>query len=160
PRCRHRGSRVAVRGERAARSLRPAVTLCLVTDRSRLASLTGSDDLLELARRAIDAGVDLIQIRERALEAAALTTLASAVLELASGSATRVVINDRLDVAIACGADGVHLRGDSMPIAGARRLAARPFLIGRSVHSVDDARAASGADYVIAGTVFPSASKP
>jgi thiamine-phosphate pyrophosphorylase len=54
----------------------------------------------------------------------------------------------------------VHLRSDSMPVAAARRLAPAGFLIGRSVHGVDEATAANDADYLIAGTVFPSASKP
>jgi thiamine-phosphate pyrophosphorylase len=71
-----------------------------------------------------------------------------------------VVVNDRIDVAIACGADGVHLRGDSIPVDAARRLAPADFLIGRSIHGVDEAACAAGADYVIAGTVFPTASKP
>jgi len=67
-------------------------------------------------------------------------------------------VNDRIDVALACGADGVHLRADSVSVAAARTLA--PFLVGRSVHTVAEAIAASGADYLIAGTVFPSVSKP
>src|SRR5439155_9865593 len=76
------------------------------------------------------------------------------------GSSTRVIVNDRLDVAIACGADGVHLRGDSIAVAAVRRVAPRGFIVGRSVHAVEEALAAAGADYLIAGTVFPSASKP
>jgi thiamine-phosphate diphosphorylase len=71
-----------------------------------------------------------------------------------------VVVNDRLDVALTCGADGVHLRSDSIAVAAARRLAPAPFVIGRSVHGIDEVAAARGADYLIAGTVFPSASKP
>lgn len=124
-----------------------------MTDRTRA-------DVVAQARRAVDAGIALIQIRERDLEAAPLAALVSAVMACARGSATRVVVNDRLDVALACGADGVHLRGDSIPVADARRLAPAPFLIGRSVHSAAEAAAAAGADYLIAGTVFPTASKP
>ena len=81
-------------------------------------------------------------------------------LAVTRATPTRLVVNDRLDVALACGADGVHLRGDSIPIAAARRLAPAGFLIGRSVHGVAEAIAAAGADYLIAGTVFASASKP
>jgi thiamine-phosphate pyrophosphorylase len=131
--------------------------LCLVTDRRRHARPL--DGLLRQAAQAIEAGVDLIQIRERDLEAAELMALATAMLRVSRRTATRVVINDRLDVAIAAGADGVHLRGDSFPVAAARRLAPAHFLIGRSVHTTADAIAADGADYLIAGTVFPSASK-
>jgi thiamine-phosphate diphosphorylase len=133
------------------------VTLCLVTDRKRLG---GAAPLLEQLKHAVDVGVDLIQIRERDLEAAALADLVARAVAIARGSSTRVVVNDRLDVAIACGADGVHLRGDSIPIAAARRLAPQPFLVGKSVHSEEEAREAIGADYLIAGTVYPTASKP
>lgn len=127
--------------------------ICLVTDRRQ-------SDVLEQARRAITAGVDVIQIRERDLDARPLAALVSSVLHCARGSSTRVVVNDRLDVALGCGADGVHLRGDSIAPADARRIAPPPFLIGRSVHSVEDVAAAGGADYLIAGTTFPTASKP
>lgn len=127
--------------------------LCLVTDRRRA-------DAIAQARRAVEAGIDIIQVRERDLEARPLASLVSAVVALARGSATRVVVNDRLDVAIACGADGVHLRGDSIAIADARRLAPRPFLVGRSVHAPAEASASDGADYLIAGAVFPTRSKP
>jgi thiamine-phosphate pyrophosphorylase len=141
------------------------VTICLVTDRRRLVAAGAAEDaavrcLLAQVRHATDAGVDLIQIRERDLDAAALAALVREALAAARGTRTRIVVNDRVDVAIACGADGVHLRADSMPPAIVRRLAPPPFLIGRSVHAVGDLAAAQGADYVIAGTVFPSASKP
>jgi thiamine-phosphate pyrophosphorylase len=111
-------------------------------------------------RHAVDAGVDLIQVRERDLEAAALAALVTDVLAAARGTSTRVVVNDRLDVALTCGADGVHLRSDSIAVAAARQLAPAGFVIGRSVHRIDELTAASGADYLIAGTVFPSTSKP
>jgi thiamine-phosphate pyrophosphorylase len=71
-----------------------------------------------------------------------------------------VLVNDRLDVALACGADGVHLRADSMSAAAARRLAPPPFLLGRSVHSVDEAATAGDVDYLLAGTVWATRSKP
>ena len=139
--------------------------VCLVTDRRRLAGADAPTEdarpcLLAQARYAAAAGVDILHVRERDLEAAALASLVSDVLAITRGTPTRVVVNDRLDVALACGADGVHLRGDSISPAAARRLAPTGFLIGRSVHRVDDLAAAAGADYVIAGTVFASASKP
>jgi thiamine-phosphate pyrophosphorylase len=110
-------------------------------------------------RFAVDAGVDLIQVRERDLEAAALAGCVTDLLTVTRGTATRIVVNDRLDVALACGADGVHLRADSVAIAAARRLAPLGFLVGRSVHTASEAADASDADYLIAGTVFPSPSK-
>jgi thiamine-phosphate pyrophosphorylase len=138
---------------------------CLVTDRRRL--ITADTPLADArrclvaqARHAVAAGIDLIQLRERDLEAADLAAVARDLLAVTRGSATRLVVNDRLDVALACGADGVHLRGDSIPVAAARRLAPEGFLVGRSVHGAGDAAEAAGADYVIAGTVFASKSKP
>lgn len=137
---------------------------CLVTDRRRLAGAGASFDharrlLLAQFETAVNSGVDIIQVRERDLEAGELAALAAAAVSLARGTTTRIVVNDRLDVALACGADGVHLRADSIPTADARRLAPAGFLIGRSVHSAEEASAADGCDYVIAGTVFPSRSK-
>jgi thiamine-phosphate pyrophosphorylase len=129
--------------------------ICLVTDRRRLAG----GDLAALVRDAVDVGIDLIHVRERDLEAAALAALVTRLLLITAATPTRLVVNDRLDVALACGADGVQLRGDSIPVAEARRLAPAGFLIGRSVHGVDQAIAAADADYLVAGTVFPSASK-
>lgn len=139
--------------------------VCLVTDRRRLA---GADAPFAETRRclisqvhdAVKAGVDLIQVRERDLPSAGLAGLVADLLALTRGSATRLVVNDRLDVALACGADGVHLRGDSVSPADVRRLAPDGFLVGRSVHTVEEATDASGADYLIAGAVFATTSKP
>jgi thiamine-phosphate pyrophosphorylase len=140
------------------------LTICLVTDRRQLAPADAPLDasrrcLIAQVRYAADAGVDIIQVRERDLEAADLAALVADLLAVTRGTATRVVVNDRLDVALACAADGVHLRGDSIAVEAARRLAPPDFLIGRSVHAVADAAQTVGADYVIAGTVFPSESK-
>jgi thiamine-phosphate pyrophosphorylase len=130
--------------------------ICLVTDRKRLAG----GDLAAQVRDALDLGIDLIHVRERDLEAGALAALVAELLLITKGTSTRLVVNDRIDVALACGADGVQLRGDSIPVAAARRIAPPGFLIGRSVHSVREAiAAAAAADYLVAGTVFSSASK-
>jgi thiamine-phosphate pyrophosphorylase len=136
-----------------------------VTDGRRLAGTADPDVrrrcLADQARQAIEAGIDVIQIRERDLEAAALAQLVEEMISLAQGSATRVVVNDRLDVALACGAAGVHLRGDSVTAAAARRMTPSGFLVGRSVHNEREAAGSlPGVDYLIAGTVWPSASKP
>ena len=136
------------------------MTVCFVTGRRRLErSIEG---LLRLVRDAVSAGVDLIQVRERDLEANVLAVLVTDVMAIAHGSGTKVVVNDRLDVAVACGADGVHLRADSVSVAAARRIAPPGFLVGRSVHTADEARVASreGADYLIAGTLYATSSKP
>jgi thiamine-phosphate pyrophosphorylase len=130
------------------------MTICLVTDRRRRSPI-------EQAAEAVDAGVDLLQIREHDLGAAELAELVIQVVRVASGSRTRVVVNDRLDVAVACDAHGVHLRGDSVPPAAARSIVPPGFLVGQSVHTREEALAvAPHVDYVIAGTVFPTSSKP
>jgi thiamine-phosphate pyrophosphorylase len=130
------------------------VIVCLVTDRRRRA-------VLEHGHDAVRAGVDLIQLREPDLEGAALFTLASGLVATARATSTRIVVNDRLDVALASGAGGVHLRGTSIPPLRARSIAPAGFLIGRSVHGVEEAvQAAPHADYLVAGTVFSTPSKP
>ncbi|HEY7170646.1 MAG TPA: thiamine phosphate synthase [Vicinamibacterales bacterium] len=138
----------------------------LVTDRTRLAGRDGGGPtdlsaLLALIDAAIAAGIDVIQLRERDLEARQLATLVAGAVARAAGRRTRIVVNDRVDLAIACGAAGVHLRGDSVPAAGVRRIAPSGFIIGRSVHSVAEAvEQAPFVDYLVAGTVWATASKP
>ncbi len=140
------------------------MTLCLVTDRRRLCADATPFDvarrcLVEQARLAIAAGIDLIQLRELDLDTSVLAALVIDIVRLAHGTGTRIVVNDRLDVAMTCGAAGVHLRSDSMPAEAVRRIAPPGFLIGRSVHRSDEAVAAGPVDYLIAGTVFPTSSK-
>ncbi len=131
---------------------------CLVTDRHRT---QGDDQLVRLVRRATGAGVNLVQIRERGLEDRRLLALTRSIVAAVEGTA-RVVVNDRVDVALAAGADGVHLRADSPPAAAVRAMVPAGFLVGRSVHSEAEAleAAASGVDYLVLGTIFPTASKP
>jgi thiamine-phosphate pyrophosphorylase len=142
------------------------VIVHLVTDRTRLAGRDGRrppdpSALLALIDAAVAAGIDVIQLRERDLDARELAALVTAAVTRAAGSATRIVVNDRVDVAIACGAAGVHLRGDSVPAARVRRIAPAGFLVGRSVHSVAEAgEQAPFVDYLIAGTVWATPSKP
>jgi thiamine-phosphate pyrophosphorylase len=147
------------------------VILHLVTDRLRLAGAAASmteaqQCLLQQIDYAIEARIDVVQIRERDLDGRQLAALVRAALDRARGSTTRILVNERADVAVACGAGGVHLRASSMPASAVRRLvpasgAAGGFLIGRSVHGLADAvAAAAGCDYLIAGTVWPTVSKP
>ena len=138
---------------------------CLVTDRRRLAARSDSlrrqcERLLDLIRAAVTDGIDLVQIRERDLSAADLVAIVDAAIAAARGSSTRIIVNDRLDVALACGAHGVHLRSDSVGPGDARRITPAGFLISRAVHTSQEAAAAGGADYVIAGSVFRTQSKP
>ena len=132
-----------------------------VTDRRRFG--LPLDALVERAARAARLGVAAIQVRERDLPDRDLLALVRSILRAVEPAAPAVLVNDRADVAIAAGAAGVHLRGDSVPGARVRVVAPAGFIIGRSVHDLAevDAAVAEGAyDYLLFGTVFPSAGKP
>jgi thiamine-phosphate pyrophosphorylase len=136
--------------------------LALVTDHRLCQTLS----LEEAVAQAIEGGANLVQLREkdpdgRSLPAAELLALAEELRALTRGRAL-FLVNDRLDVALASAADGVHLPEQGLPVAAARRLAGEGFIVGRSVHSVAEAvRAqAEGADYVQVGSIFASRSHP
>lgn len=145
--------------------------ICLITDRRSLQVHAGQpeedllDGLVEQARIAASSGCQLIQIREKDLAAGALLSLTRRVIEAARGYGARVLVNDRLDVALAAGADGVHLPASSLPPAEARAIADRAglpdFVIGVSTHSLEDALAAESgrADFIVTGPVFETPSK-
>jgi thiamine-phosphate pyrophosphorylase len=136
--------------------------ICLVTDRSGYGS-AWEDATVRRVAAAASAGVHLIQVRERDLEARDLFRLTQRCLEAVEGTQTRVIVNDRLDVALAAGAHGVHLPGNGVAVDRLRTGMPPGFLIGRSVHSAAEARAAAGrggVDYLIFGTIFPTSSKP
>ena len=140
--------------------------LCLVTDRRRLGAAIGAaeGDWVEALRQQIaaaaSAGIDYVQIREPDLEAGELVALVRELLARTRSSATRLLVNDRLDVALAAGADGVQLKEHSIPPGEARRISPAGFVIGCSVHSVEAVTARKSADFLIAGTVLATASKP
>jgi thiamine-phosphate pyrophosphorylase len=136
---------------------------CLVTDGRRTLREPGNvDELVKLVGDAAAAGVNLVQVRERNLDDRQLLALTRSIVHAVEGTAARVVVNDRVDIALAGGADGVHLRGDSPPAGSVRAMVPGGFLIGRSVHSEAEAitAAGTGVDYLILGTVLSSASKP
>src|SRR6185436_13691588 len=124
----------------------PCPTLCLVTP-GTLRGGEGQDarDLVRLIGRAAGAGVNMIQIRERRLPDRALRDLVGHILSEVDRSQTLVVVNERADVALAAGADGVHLRADGVAARRLRSIVPEGFVLGRSVHSTDDARAAEAA---------------
>lgn len=134
-----------------------APIICLVT-----AGLATRRPVLDLIVEAAHAGVDVIQIRERQLDDRSLIDLARRALDATRGTAARIILNDRFDIALAARAFGVHLRGDSPAAGRIRPVAPSGFLIGRSVHDVTEAsaiEAAGGCDYLMFGTIFSSASK-
>ena len=139
--------------------------LCLVTDRMRLggADRDAPEPLLALIGAAAAAGIDLVQIREPGLGDRALGDLVARAVESTCGTRTRVVVNDRVDVALAHGAAGVHLKGASFSAARVRARTPSGWIVGRSIHDLDEGvrvTAAPGLDYVLLGSVFETASKP
>jgi thiamine-phosphate diphosphorylase len=131
----------------------------VVTDRLR-ARDPSCAYLITRIRAAAAAGVDFIQIRERDLPDRDLMALVRDALEAVSGTSTRILVNDRVDIALAAGAAGVHLRHDSVAAARVRAIVPPGFLIGRSIHDPDEAALAPECDFLLFGTVFASAGKP
>ncbi len=143
----------------------PEMRLCLVTDRRRLGSALGAQPahwiatLEQQVASAAATGVDMIQVREPDLEAAELTALVRSLVRLVEGTRTKVLVNDRIDVAIVSGASGVHLKECGVLPDAVRRIAPPGFLIGCSVHTIASASLRKSADFLIAGTVLPTVSK-
>lgn len=117
--------------------------------------------MLRLIRAAVDADVPLFQIREKSLHARVLFELVVRAAKITRGSKTRLLVNDRSDIARAADADGVHLTSQSLPVEVARSICGLDFLMGVSTHSLDEARGArdAGADFVVFGPVFETESK-
>jgi thiamine-phosphate pyrophosphorylase len=137
--------------------------ICMVTDRRRLSCGDDAiDRLVDLVGSAGRAGVDLVQIRERDLDTRGLVGLVSRCVAAVAGTRTKVVVNDRTDVAVVSGASGVHLRSDSIGAVAARALLTHGALVGRSVHDSEEVAAvaaAGGLDYLIFGTLYQTLSK-
>jgi thiamine-phosphate pyrophosphorylase len=115
----------------------------------------------EVAKCAIAGGADVIQLRDKHCGCHELVSLGRALRALTKRTSTLFIVNDRLDVALACGADGVHLGQDDMCASVARQIAPAGFIIGVSVGTVDEAVRAEleGADYIAVSPVFSTASK-
>ena len=118
-------------------------------------------DILRLIHAAVDAEVPLFQIREKTLSARALYEVVVRGVSVTRDSKTRLIVNDRVDVARAAGADGVQLTARSLPASIVRRVCGSEFLIGASTHSREEAQAArdGGADFVLFGPVFETEAK-
>jgi len=117
--------------------------------------------ILNQISAAVAAGVDLFQIREKELTTRVLVELVAAAAELTRGTKTRLLVNDRADVAAGAGADGVHLTTRSLDATTIRQTFGDKLLIGASTHVLSEGRAArdQGADFVVFGPVFETESK-
>ena len=145
--------------------------LYLITDRrvflhSPEGAIASAEQLqLETIARAAQAGCQLIQIREKDMGAKTLGEFTRAAIRCARSHGARVLVNDRFDVAMVAGADGVHLRASSIPAHKVRASVVRKglndFLIGVSTHSIAEARLAEdgGADFIVCGPVYDTPSK-
>lgn len=135
--------------------MNPLPRLMFVTNRHRAAPR----DIVEVVTAAVKGGIKFVQLREKDLPAGELLRLAQRLRDVTYRHAL-LTINDRVDVAMTCDADGVHLGEASLPVGTARRLIGQGKLVGRSVHSVSAAIQAEydGADYLVAGTIFNTVS--
>jgi thiamine-phosphate pyrophosphorylase len=127
-----------------------------ITD-SRLTGLSHAEQVLRLIR----GGARLIQLREKHLDAREFFREAEAAMSLAREAGVRLIINDRVDIALATGADGVHLGQDDLPPEAARRILGERAVIGFSTHNIEQAMAAARLpiDYLAIGPIFPTSSK-
>jgi thiamine-phosphate diphosphorylase len=116
--------------------------------------------LHQQVKAAAEAGVDYIQVREPDFEARELAGLVRSLRRRIAASPTRILVNDRVDVALAADAAGVHLKEQSILPDEVRRIAPPGFVISCAVHKIDALDARKSADFLIAGTVMPTVSKP
>ena len=135
----------------------PDYSIYLVTDEGCLQGRA----LLDCVREALDGGVTLVQYRAKTASSAKMYAEALQLKALCDSFKVPLIINDRLDIAMAVGAAGVHLGQDDLPCAAARRILGEDYLIGVSAHNPAEAKTAlqSGADYLGCGAVFGSATK-
>jgi thiamine-phosphate pyrophosphorylase len=157
-----------------------------ITDRRQLpANDPSAKALREKVRQAFAAGVDFVQVREKDLEAGALAALVEDLVRVRAATGTPstfkggrasnasqqaaaqagkrcLLVNDRLDVARTCGADGLHLPADSLPVAAVRKWVGKDWMVGVACHSLQEVEraAAEGANHVLVAPVFDTASKP
>lgn len=143
----------------------PTPITCLITTGATVEATTGESvefrAVLDLVGRAAAAGVPLVQLREKRLTARVLSELAARAARLTRGTGTRLLVNDRADVARAALCDGVHLTTRSLDARTVRRAFGPDFIIGVSAHTLAEARAArdGGADFALFGPIFDTPSK-
>lgn len=126
------------------------------------AALCAGRAWLAVAEAAIAGGADCLQLRQKDLDSGELLARACKLVELCRAHGVICIINDRPDIAVLCGADGVHVGQTDLPATEARKIVGRRGIVGVSTHSLEQARQAvlDGADYIGVGPVFPSSTKP
>lgn len=124
--------------------------------------LAGEKPLEKVVKDAVAGGVDIVQLRERNLHSRGIYALAKKIKEAIDCTSARLLINDRVDIAIAIGADGVHLGQKGIPVDTVRRMVGHGMVIGVSTHSLEEAlkAEAEGADYILFSPVFSTRCKP
>jgi thiamine-phosphate pyrophosphorylase len=144
--------------------LKPPILYQITSGKTTAQTNSNDPQFLSILRSvqvAVDTGVSLFQIREKALSARVLYELTFRAAEITRGSSTRLFVNDRSDIARAAGADGVHLTSQSLPVSVVREIYGPEFLIGVSTHSREEVLVAreQDADFVVFGPVFETESK-
>ncbi|MBI3591430.1 MAG: thiamine phosphate synthase [Candidatus Melainabacteria bacterium] len=134
-------------------------SLYLVTNR---AGFDSDKEFLKAIEESIKGGIDIIQLREKEEKESKILELAKEIKKLTNNTHVLFIINDRVDIALAADADGVHLGQNDMPVSEARKITPEGFIIGLSTHSIEQGQNAlhSGADYLGVGPVFPTPTKP
>jgi thiamine-phosphate pyrophosphorylase len=119
------------------------------------------DDAIAVLEAVVAEGVDAVQVRAKSLPDRELWAFTRALVNRLADTPASVIVNDRLDIALAAGAHGVHLGREDLPVADARRLAPQGFLVGGTCRNVEHAKDAQeqGADYVGVGPVYPTTTK-
>jgi thiamine-phosphate pyrophosphorylase len=138
--------------------MQPDYSLYLVTDRA----LCLGRSLLDVVAAAVRGGVSMVQLREKHCDSRDFVALARALKALLAPASVPLLINDRVDIALACGAEGVHVGQSDMAVADVRALMGSKALVGLSVENMEDIKAAEqlAVDYLGVGPVFPTATKP
>lgn len=137
--------------------------LYLVTNRKTSTDYLSDINFLNVIEKAIEGGIDIIQLREKEEKENKILELAKEIKKLIANTETLFIINDRLDIALACDSDGVHLGQDDMPVEKARKITPDGFIIGLSTHNLEQGQIASKLlqpDYIAIGPVFQTPTKP
>ena len=131
--------------------------LYLVTDQK----LSENQDTPKTVEEALQGGVEIVQLREYSLDDSRLLGVARQIRQLTARYKALFIVNNRLDIALLSGADGIHLGQEDLPVSAARQLLGPDKLIGVSTHGMDQAKRAAmdGADYIGVGPVFPTQTK-